>query len=369
MKYLVLAIALLTVSSRPNPRLQDPASKALVLANVRIHTVSGPIIDGGSILIENGRIKAVGKSISIPSDAKILDLAGRVVIPGLVDASSGLFLKADEPAATGSAEYDVADALDFFDDTDLKQALASGVTTVCVSPPGRGPMLGLAAVVRVSPGPAPEGRILKRSAALKLTLGVATGETSTASQRYRDFVGLREAFEGAKKYRESWEKYRKELEEYEKKKKEWDAKKKPAPKKDEAKADDSKKDDPKKDEPKKEEPKKEEPKKEEPPKAPEPADAPQDPPRRGGRSRETADPAPAAAADEPKKPNKPRLEARLEVLVRALDEKNPLTVRIEAHAIDAVELALRLAEEFKLKLVLDQGTEAAGAADALAKAK
>jgi imidazolonepropionase-like amidohydrolase len=357
MRRLVLAIALLGLPALASSRPQDPSTRpALVLANVRIYTVSGPVIDGGSILIENGRIKAVGKSISIPSDAKILDLAGRVVIPGLIDVASGLFLQSDASSG-GSAEHDVCDALDFFDDKDQKEALAAGVTTVCVPPPSRGGMQGLAAVVRVHPGASPETRILKRAAALKLSLGVSTGDVSTASQRYRDYAGLKEAFEGAIKYRESWEKHRRELEEYEKKKKEWDAKKKPAPKKD----DDAKKEEPKKDEAKKDEPKREEPRKGDPPKAPDPAPEPQDPPKPGGSK--------TASADEPKKPSKPRLDPRSEVLVRALDEKNPLTVRVEAHTIDCIELALKLAEEFKLKMVLEQATEGARVAEAIAKAK
>ena len=357
MKYLVLALVALLVPSRVHS-FQDPPAKPIVLVNARIHTVSGPVIDGGSILIEGGRIKAVGKSISMPSDAKVIDLAGKVVIPGLIDCSSGLFLPGDGASQGGSAEHDVCDALDFFDDTPHKEALASGVTTVCVSPPGRGALMGQAAVVRVSKSESPE-RIYKRGIALKASLGVASGETTTSTQRYRDYVGLKEAFDGAVKYRESWDKYRKEFEEYEKKKKEWDAKKKAPPKKEEPKAEE-----PKKDESKKEEPKKEEPPKKEDPKESDSLAAGQDPPK----------PAPAplkggAADAEPKKPSKPRLDPRNEVLARALDEKNPLTVRIEVHAPDAVELALKLAEEFKLKIVLEQVTDGASVAEAIAKAK
>jgi imidazolonepropionase-like amidohydrolase len=328
MKYLALAIALLPLHLQATP--QDPATPtALVLANARIYPGTGPFIENGTILIEGGRIKAVGKSIAIPSDAKVLDLAGRSVIPGLVDAGSGLFLAPEWASANGSAEHDVCDALDFFDDTHQKEALASGVTTVCIAPPGRGTALGLAAVVRVGPTRDPEARILKRAAALKLTLGSTAGETSTSVQRHRDYVALRESFEGAGKYRESWDKYRKEFEEYEKKKKEWDSKKKPPPKKDEPKKEESKKEEPKKDEPRKED----------------------------------------AKETEPKKPSKTRLDPRSEALLLALDPKNPVTVRIEAHSIDAIELALKLAEEFKLKLVLDQATDGARAAEAIAKAK
>ena len=360
MRRLILAISILSLPSFAASRPQDPPPRAaLVLVNARIYPVSGPVIDGGSILIEGGKIKAVGKSISVPSDAKTLDLAGKVVIPGLVDTASGLFMSPDDALSGGSAELDVCDALEFFDDLDPKEALASGVTTVCVSPSGRGTLQGLGAVVRVSPGGTPESRILKRAAVLKMSLGVASGDTSTSSQRYRDYAGLKDAFEGAKKYEEAWDKYRKEFEEYEKKKKEWDAKKKAAPKKE----DETKKDEPKKDDAKKEEPKKEEPKKEEPPKAPDFAAEPQESPKSGGSK------SGASGDAEPKKPSKPRLDPRNEALVRALDEKNPLTVRVEAHSVDCIESALRLAEEFKLKMILDQATESSRVAEAIAKAK
>src|SRR6185295_10513907 len=104
MRLVALGVAVLLFGPAPAPPRQDaPPKPALVLANAKIHTVAGPPIEGGSILIENGRIKAVGKSISITSDAKIVDLAGRVIIPGLVDVASGLFIPPDETPSGGGA--------------------------------------------------------------------------------------------------------------------------------------------------------------------------------------------------------------------------------------------------------------------------
>jgi imidazolonepropionase-like amidohydrolase len=361
-----VALTLTFAALLPAAASQDPPAGApLVLANAKIYPVSGPVIEKGSILVQNGRIKSVGKSISVPSDARVLDLAGSVVIPGLVDAGSGLFLPQGEGGSGGSAEHDAADSLDYFDEIAMKEASAAGVTTVAVAPPSRGVVNGLVAVVRVGAPLDASQRILRRGAALKLSLGVSGGETSSGPQRYRDYTLLKDTFEGAKKYRESMEKYRKDLEEYEKKKKEWDEKQKKPP----AKKEEPKTEEPKKEEPKKEEPKKEEPKKEEPPKVAEDS-APggdlefQDPPK--GPPPKAATP---PAEPEPKKPSKPRTDPRSEILVRAMDPKNPLQVRIEAHTPDAIELALRLAEEFKLRIVLEQATEGARVAESIAKAK
>lgn len=70
-----------------------------------------------------------------------------------------------------------------------------------------------------------------------------------------------------------------------------------------------------------------------------------------------------------KEPTKPKVDPRNEVVARCLDPKAPLTVRIEAHTADALLLALRLIEEFKLKAVLENATEGGVVAAAIAKAK
>jgi Tol biopolymer transport system component/imidazolonepropionase-like amidohydrolase len=58
----------------------------VVLTNARIITMNGDqVIENGSIVIEDNRIKAVGAGLSIPTGAKVVDLAGKTVMPGIVD--------------------------------------------------------------------------------------------------------------------------------------------------------------------------------------------------------------------------------------------------------------------------------------------
>ncbi len=58
----------------------------VALTNARIITLRGDeVIEKGSILIEDNRIKAVGARIQIPSDARRIDMAGKTIMPGLVD--------------------------------------------------------------------------------------------------------------------------------------------------------------------------------------------------------------------------------------------------------------------------------------------
>ncbi|MGE0553556.1 MAG: amidohydrolase family protein [Gemmatimonadales bacterium] len=61
---------------------------ALALTGVRVVTMNPgrEVIPNATILIEDGRIAAVGSGVAVPRGARVLDLAGRTVIPGLVDA-------------------------------------------------------------------------------------------------------------------------------------------------------------------------------------------------------------------------------------------------------------------------------------------
>ena len=59
------------------------------LTNVRIITMAnkdGGVIENGTILISGNRIKALGKSVTIPSSAKRVDMSGKTIMPGLIDA-------------------------------------------------------------------------------------------------------------------------------------------------------------------------------------------------------------------------------------------------------------------------------------------
>ena len=68
-------------------------SGRLALRNVRAVTMKGDeVIDKADIVIENNRIAAIGArgSITIPGGARVLDLAGKTVIPGFVDIHAHL---------------------------------------------------------------------------------------------------------------------------------------------------------------------------------------------------------------------------------------------------------------------------------------
>jgi Tol biopolymer transport system component/imidazolonepropionase-like amidohydrolase len=68
----------------------DAPQGRVALVGARIVTMadeSGGIIDDGVILIEGNRIRAVGRrgEVAIPADARQVDVAGKTIIPGLID--------------------------------------------------------------------------------------------------------------------------------------------------------------------------------------------------------------------------------------------------------------------------------------------
>ncbi len=77
-------------------------SDTWALTNARIQTVTKGVIDKGTILIRKGLIEAVGPAVTIPADARVLDLSGKTVSPGLIDLTSSLGLAA--PAAGGGGQ-------------------------------------------------------------------------------------------------------------------------------------------------------------------------------------------------------------------------------------------------------------------------
>src|SRR5262245_36054786 len=82
----------------------------LALVNAMVYPISSPPLRAATILIAGGKISRVGIGIALPAGARRLDLHGAVVIPGLIETRSSLFLSDGDLAGTGTADQDVLDA-------------------------------------------------------------------------------------------------------------------------------------------------------------------------------------------------------------------------------------------------------------------
>ena len=66
------------------------ATTALVGGTV--HTVSGETLDGATVVMDNGKIIAVGRDVQVPGGAEVVDVSGLHVYPGMIAANTGVGL-------------------------------------------------------------------------------------------------------------------------------------------------------------------------------------------------------------------------------------------------------------------------------------
>lgn len=110
--------------------------KSVAFVGARIIPIASEPIDGGVLLMQHGKIVAVGdaRTVRLPADVEIVDVKGKVIMPGLVDSHShiggGQGADASSPA---QPEVRVLDALDVRS-ASIQKAQAGGITTVNVMP-------------------------------------------------------------------------------------------------------------------------------------------------------------------------------------------------------------------------------------------
>jgi imidazolonepropionase-like amidohydrolase len=170
----------------------------------RIVPMSGPEIDNGVVLIENGRITAVGTDVEVPWNAKVVDATGKVVLPTWVLAhQTGGMSQAGENMQ--NVPYlTVVDAIDpssgFFE-----EALRNGVGTIHVMPGHRTLIGGQGMVVKPYGRSVTDMAVVTRSAQ-KLSL-LGSGESRVAA-----ITRLRRAFEEVQEYLKDYERRKQEFE-------------------------------------------------------------------------------------------------------------------------------------------------------------
>jgi len=185
---------------------EAPRSNALVVRAGKIWVSDSVQISGGAVLIEEGKIKAVGTSVPHPPFARMIDAGpDAFVTPGLIDAHGHLGLENDH--ATASPDISLALALGVADVTDTRVARA-GVTSVMLAPyesTGQG-----AQISAVKTGGATRARRTTRATA-GVYFDMANKDVVKVESE------LRKRLEAGKKYLEKWTKFEKELAEWKEK--------------------------------------------------------------------------------------------------------------------------------------------------------
>lgn len=221
MRMSLLTLALLAFIPAP-ARSQE---KPLALQHARIHTAGGPVIEDGTLIIQNGKIVAVGSTseVTVPEGAEKRDLKGSVIIPGLVDTHShiGIFPRPSVPAhgdgneGSGPVQPGLR-ALDaiWADDPGIRMAQAGGVTTANIMPGSGNVIGGQTLYVKLRGHTVEEMRIpdMKSLGGLKMANGEnpkGYGKRGLAPVTRMKVASLqREQFIKARDYQAKWNAYR-----------------------------------------------------------------------------------------------------------------------------------------------------------------
>lgn len=140
-----LLSAAVTAGASPNAP-PPPQREPLLLRNATLHPVTGPVIAGGSLLIEGGRIRAIGGAeLAAPPGARTVDLGGRHVYPGFIAANTNLGLAeirsvsaSTDTTETGPLNPNARALVAFNADSDLLPVTRAGGVLTALSVPEAG---------------------------------------------------------------------------------------------------------------------------------------------------------------------------------------------------------------------------------------
>jgi imidazolonepropionase-like amidohydrolase len=212
---------------------QVPVNAPVLIQGATVLTGSGERLEGTDVLISNGKIQSIGKGLTAPADARVIDAHGKWVTPGIIDIHSHLGVYAspsvkgldDGNEATSPVTSNVwAEHSVWPQDPGFETALEGGVTTLQILPGSANLIGGRSVVLKNVQAVTYQGMKFPDAAyGLKMACGenpkrVYGGKGQAPSTRMGNVAGYRQAFADAQDYQQQWDKYHRELTEYNKKK-------------------------------------------------------------------------------------------------------------------------------------------------------
>ncbi|WP_433431458.1 amidohydrolase [Nonomuraea sp. CA-141351] len=176
--------------------------------------IDGDPIDGGTVLVQNGKIAAVGRDIAVPEGTPVVDAAGGWVLPGFVEAHGHLGVHEEAEGWAGQDTNEMTDpngarlrALDAINPADLAfaDALSGGVTTAVIKPGSGNPIGGQTVAIKCW-GRTVDDMLVKEPASVKSALGenpkrVYGDQKKLPSTRQGVAAVIRDAFMKAQDYK------------------------------------------------------------------------------------------------------------------------------------------------------------------------
>lgn len=145
----------------------------------RVVPVDGDVVEGGTVLVTDGVITAVGADVEIPDGVTVVDATGRWVLPGFVDAHAHVGIDEEAQGWAGDDTNEMTDpngarmrALDAINPADqgFRDALSGGVTAVVVKPGSGNPIGGQTVAIKTW-GRIVDEMVVKSPASVKSALG------------------------------------------------------------------------------------------------------------------------------------------------------------------------------------------------------
>jgi imidazolonepropionase-like amidohydrolase len=195
------------------------SAETVAITGGKVYPVSGAPIEGGTVVLVDGKIAAVGAEVAVPDGARVVDAHGKWVTPGFLDSSSRLAAVEidayDETTEVQvqddrvTAAFDVVDGLNPLA-TNVPVTRVEGITRAVVAPrPGKSLIAGQAALIDLAPQALPDPRAMveRDPVAMVVALGNQGAELAGGA-RGAAMLRLREALEDARDFaanRRAWE--------------------------------------------------------------------------------------------------------------------------------------------------------------------
>ena len=197
-------------ATRQAPRRAAPtafaAGETIAITNARVLPVSGPAIERGTLVIQAGKIAAVGAAVQAPAGARVIDATGKIVTPGWIESATRIGIVEIQGGAEGtddqsttdkelSAAFDVVDGFNG-ESSVIPVTRVEGITRAVVFPAVAGHvLLGKGAMFDLSGAQVPAS-VVKAPVAMFAALG-ETGAAAEGGSRASAILRLREALQDA----------------------------------------------------------------------------------------------------------------------------------------------------------------------------
>jgi imidazolonepropionase-like amidohydrolase len=189
------------------------AAESVAIVGGRVLPITGEPIEGGTVLVTDGKIVAVGGDVAVPDGVRVIDAAGSWVLPGFIEAHGHVGVHEEAEGWAGSDTNEMTDpvtaqvrAIDAINPADLgfRDAVAGGVLAVNVNPGSGNPIGGQTVAIKCW-GRTVDEMLLRQPSGLKSALGenpkrVYGEQKKTPSTRLGVAAVIRGAFVDATNY-------------------------------------------------------------------------------------------------------------------------------------------------------------------------